>query len=313
MTAQMTFLGLTVYAYGLHLAAGCLAAGLLLWHLAGKEEARRNAAALTCLLSPLLGLVAARLVYVLSDITFAPFLTLRNVLNLRLGGYAMFGALLGAVLGGLLAARIAGVKKAAWLDTLAPALFAFIAVARLGEGHTVLGISRPLVTGVLDNTFLAMRDDYDAYLRTYLLESAGALVLCLLSLRSLRRHGAQPGRTALFAGLTFGVTQTLFESLRFDQHIRFSFIGLQQVLSVVLFSLIIICLAVYLLRRGQAKALAIWSLCLLPVVLGGILGLEFMVDRSQVSKWLTYGLYVLLLCVPIALGVRLLERNGYHG
>ncbi len=50
-----------------------------------------------------------------------------------------------------------------------------------------------------------------------------------------------------------------------------------------------------------------------PVVLGGILGLEFMVDRSQVSKWLTYGLYALLLCVPIALGVRLLERNGYHG
>lgn len=312
MTAQMNFLGLTVYAYGLFVAAGCLAAGLLLIHLAGREEARKNAAALTCLLSPIFGLILARLVYVLCDITFAPFLTPANVLNLRVGGFSMFGALLGAMLGGLLAARLTGVKASLWLDRLAPALFAFIAVARLGEGYTALGISRPLVTGVLDNTFLAMRDDYDAYLRTYLLESAGALILCLLALRSLRRH-PEAGRTALFAGLAFGVTQTLFESLRFDQHIRFSFVGLQQVLAVTLFSLILIYLAVRLLRQGGHKILALWALGLLPVILGGILWLEFKVDRSEMSKWLTYGLYTLLLCLPMGLGLRMLERIGYHG
>lgn len=69
---------------------------------------------------------------------------------------------------GCISARLGGLKKAEWLDVITPSLFLFIAVARLGEQYTSLGISRPLVTGVLDHTFLAVRDEFDAYLRTYL-------------------------------------------------------------------------------------------------------------------------------------------------
>lgn len=309
---SITLLGTTAYVWGLWVAAGCLAAGLVLLLLNKRDERMKNAAALTCLLSLLMGLAGARLLYVLTDVQFRPFLTFKNVLNLRVGGFSMYGALLGATAGAALSARISKVQVAKWLDVLTPALFAFVALARLGEGATALGISRPLVTGVLDSTFLAFRDAYDAYLRTYLLESAAAATLFVMSLRRLPRV-KRPGGLFLFGALCFGVTQNLFESLRYDGHMRFSFIGVQQVLSVVLFSLVLIFLAIKLLKMRQAKGLAVGTLIALLPILGAILGLEFMIDRSAVSKWISYALYAVVLCVPIVLGLKMLKRSGYNG
>lgn len=309
--ATVQFLGLTLYTYGLYLSLGCLLAGGLLFALCRGDARLRAFAGYAALLSPVLGLVLARLVWALAEVQFAPFLSIRNVLNLRTGGLSMFGALLGAVLGGMLAARISRLPLGQALDRLMPVLLIFVAAARLGEGHTALGISRPLVTGVLDNSFLAMRDAYDAYLRTYLLESAMALVLCGLAIRSLKRR--KPWGSTLMVLLGFGLSQNLLESLRYDGHLRFSFISLQQVLSVVLFSLVLIFLAVRLLRMQKGQRLAILSLALLPAVLGGMLFLEFKIDRSEVSKWITYGAYVLLHLVPLTLGLQMLRQGGYDG
>ncbi len=311
----LSLLGQTVYVYGLYVAIGCLLGGILLWLLCRRDKKLRNAAAVSSLLSPVLGLVFGRLVWAVAEVQFAPLLSLPNVLFLRLGGFSMFGALAGALLGGLLAARVTKASLPHLLDRLVPALLLFVAVARLGEGATALGISRPLVTGLFDNTFLAMRDDYDAYLRTYLLESIGAAVLCILALLRLPRT-TKAGGIALFGGLGFGVSQTLFESLRYDGHLRFSFIGLQQVLAAVLFTVIIIALAKQLLRSpGQKgpRTLAIVSLIALPLCWAAVLGIEFLIDRSEMSKLISYALYIAVLCVPMVLGLQLIARNGYYG
>lgn len=309
--AALDFGGLTVYVYGLYVSLGCLLAGGLLLFLCRGEEKTRNFAALSALFSPVLGLAAARLLWALTEVNFSPFLSIQNILNLRSGGFAMFGALIGAMLGGALAAKLARFPLGQALDRQFAALLLFVAVARLGEGHTALGFSRPLVTGVLDHTFLAFRDRYDAYLRTYLLEAAAAFLLCGLTLRSLRRR--RPFGSLLMGLLAFGLSQNLFESLRADDHLRFSFIGLQQVLAVVLFSLVLIFLSIRLLRLGRSKPLAVLSLCVLPVALGALLGLEFMIDRSELSKWISYGLYALVLALLLGLGLRMINRGGYNG
>lgn len=109
----------------------------------------------------------------------------------------------------------------------------------------------------------------------------------------------------------FGLSQCLFESLRYDGHLRYSFIGLQQVLSVTLFVLALVALAVRLLKQNKSRGLAIFTLCSLPVVLSAILGIEFMIDRSQLSKWLSYSLYVLVLLIPLVLGLMMRKRSGY--
>ncbi|MHC1785684.1 MAG: prolipoprotein diacylglyceryl transferase family protein [Christensenellales bacterium] len=309
----MIILGQTFSVYGLYLTAGCLLAGLLLLGLCRGEERLKNAAALTCLLSPVLGLILARTLYCLFDINFLQVASLKNALDLSTGGLSMFGALLGAILGAMLAARAAGLKQRRWLDLVTPAFFLFIAAARLGEGWTSLGISRPLITGVLEDTFLAFRDEYDAYLRTYYLESAAGIVMFLAALRGLRQAGRREGDTALTGALVFGLTQTLFESLRYDGHLRFSFIGLQQVLSVVVFCLALIAFALRLVRMKRSLRLAVLSLAALPLVLGAILLIEFAIDRSQISKWLSYAAYLLVLMIPLMLGLTMRKRSGYNG
>lgn len=307
--ATLVILGQSVYIYGLFLSVACLLAGSLLLLKTRKTTPRqKNAAALTCLLSPMLALFFARLVYVAAEVNFAPFLSFKNAVNLRLGGLSMYGALIGAVLGALISARLGGLKKAEWLDMITPSLFLFIAVARLGEQYTTLGISRPLVTGVLDHTFLAVRDEFDAYLRTYLLESAAAIILCAACFLYNKKQ-RRAGDVFLFGALLFGASQTLFESLRFDAHIRFSFIGLHQVLSAALFSGVLIFLAIRLIKQKKHQRLAIISLSLILPVLGAIIGIEFMIDRSQVNKWLSYAIYVTVLIIPCYLGLTMLKRE----
>ena len=307
--ATFVILGQSVYIYGLFLSIACLLAGSLLLLKTRKTTPRqKNAAALTCLLSPMLGLFFARLVYVAAEVNFAPFLSFQNAVNLRLGGLSMYGALIGAVLGALISARLGGLKKAEWLDMITPSLFLFIAVARLGEQYTTLGISRPLVTGVLDKTFLAIRDDFDAYLRTYLLESMAAIILCATCFLYNKKQ-RRAGDVFLFGALLFGASQTLFESLRFDAHIRFSFIGLHQVLSAALFSGVMIFLAVRLIKQKSHQRLAVLSLSLILPVLGAIIGIEFMIDRSQVNKWLSYAIYAAVLLIPCCLGLSMLKRE----
>lgn len=306
--AVINILGLNLYTYGLFLSIACALAAVLLIFTTRNIKQYRNTASITCLFSPILGLISARLIFVLFEVNFSPFLTFKNTLNLKIGGLSMFGALFGATLGAMLAAKASKIKISAWLDLITPALFIFIAVARLGEAYTTLGISRPLVTDAIKSTFLAFQDEYDAYLRTYLLESFTALFLFISSTSYIKKN-TKPGHTFIYGSLLFGITQTLFESLRFDAHIRFSFVGLQQMLSIVMFSSILIYLSIYHLRQKKEKRLAILTLCLLPLVLAAILGLEFMIDRSDLSKWLSYALYTITLAIPAVLGLFLLKKD----
>lgn len=306
-------LGAPVYAYGLSVMLGCWAAIALLASLSRHQEVERKAAAITAALSLPLGFVLARLLYCLADPAFAPFLSIENLLQVSSGGFAMYGALLGAALAALAGARLAGIRPARMLDFLAPALAAFLIPARLGEGFTALGISRPLTTPWLAGSFLALRDAYDAYLRTYLLEALIAACLLVVLLRALKR-GKREGQVFLLFTLLYGVTQTLMESLRYDGHLRFSFIGLQQVLSAALFSLTLIALAIRLLKRKDAKhGLAILALVLIPIILGAIVGVEFLIDRSELGKLFSYAQYLLVLVIPASLGILLLKTEERFG
>ncbi len=301
--------GVQVYAYGLMVMIGCWLGFAVILFLSRGRENERKAASLTALLSLPLGILLSRALYCLGDPSFAPLMNLKNALDVTTGGFSMYGALVGAVLAALTASRFSGVKPARTLDLLSPALAAFLIPARLGEGFTTLGVSRPLTTQWLSDSFLAMRDEYDAYLRTYLLEAFIALVILLVLLRILSGK-PKNGRVFTLGCLLYGVTQTLMESLRYDGHLRHSFIGVQQVLSAALFSGVIILLAARLLRhQAGLKALPLLSLILLPLILGGIIGAEFMVDRSALGKLFSYALYLLILAFPLALGILLHQKE----
>ncbi len=296
--------GQTVYMYGLFLALGVLAALLTLWARVKLLGLPSGAAGLSTALALPFGFILARAVYCLTDTNFQVIASLRAALLLSGGGYAMSGALLGAVLAALLGARLMKVKPGKALDALAPALLLFLIFARAGEGFTALGISRPLRDELLKNTFLSRADDYDAYLNTFMLEAAAALILFVASL-FIQKRETRSGHTALKMALLYAATQTLFESLRYDQHLKYGFIGLQHVLSMILLCAIIIFLAVRALKAKRARALPVFSLAFLPVLAGLLILIEFWIDRTDISRWLLYGAYILLLTVPVVCGLRL--------
>lgn len=302
------FLGNEIYAYGLMLMIGAWAGLALFYALCGKRLALKNAAALTGLIALPLALILARLLYCMGESAFRPLLSLKNILDLRTGGFAMYGALTGAVLGGLAASRLTRTPSAPLLDRLAPALTAFLFFARLGEGFTMLGLSRPLTLEAVAQSFLARQESYGSFLRTYLIEAFMALILLVVLLSRLRRPH-KDGHVFMLGCLLYGISQTLMESLRFDGHLRYSFVGLQQVLSAALFAIVLITLAARALRRPGGKALPLITLALLPLVIAGAIAVEFMIDRSPMGKLPAYGLYLLLLCIPTGLGMLLFRRE----
>ena len=143
-------------------------------------------------------------------------------------------------------------------------------------------------------------------MRTYLLEAATALILAVFLIRMLRRN-VKEGLVFSSFCLLYGVTQTLMESLRYDGHLRFGFIGVQQVLSAALFGVTLIALSVRALRRQGGKLLPVIALASLPLVLAALVGVEFLIDRSELGKLFSYGLYLPLLALPAALGMRLIK------
>lgn len=308
---SLPLVGTQVYVYGLAVMLGCwLAIALLVWLTRGQQK-ERLAIAYTALLALPLGFVLARLLFVLLDPGFAPLLSVSSAWDVSTGGFAMYGALCGAVLAALLAAKITKLPWQRLLDLLAPAIAAFLIPARLGEGATALGLSRPLTTPFIAESFLAQRDAYDAYLRTYVIEALVAAVLLLVLLRALARNKKSGQVFALFC-LLYGLSQTLMESLRYDGHLRYSFVGVQQVLSVTLFAVTMIVLAVRLLRLRKGRVLPAAALIALPLILAAILGIEFLIDRSELGKLFSYALYLLVLAIAGSLGILLLKQEGPH-
>ncbi len=300
----VSFVGAKVYAYGLAVALGCLGCMALLISLGRLKKLKPGTVPLTGVLSLVCGFVISRLLFCLLDGALgSPLPLLAASWRLSAGGYSMMGALIGACLGAWAAATIQKEEPARVLDCMAPSLMLLVLGARLGERYIEdFGISRVLVGDFFPHTFLAVQGAYDSYLATYLLEAATAVVLCLVLVLDIKKQ-RRAGNTFLLALLLFGATQVIWESLRFDQHMRISFVSLQQIMAMMLVAAALIVLA---RRRWQTRhALAVTALVMIPAAVGLGVALEFAIDRTTVSRYLLYAIFVLVMAAPVAVGCKL--------
>ena len=302
------FLGVEVYTFGLYAAMGMALALIALGLLMKRARWPKGSAALTGVLAVGCGFIVSRLFFCFMDQGLGGPVPLRGVLLVTGGGYSMMGALLGACIGAIGAAKILKRPPAALLDLLSPALMLFAACERLGERCIDdFGISRPLVSDLLKGSFLAIEGDYDWVLATCLLEAFAALILALVLLRDVNKKDRRDGNTLILFLLLFGASQVILESLRFDQHMHLSFVGLQQIIA-----LLMLCagVAVVAFRRMRDKrGMAIWALALLPIAAAVGVGLEFAIDRTTVNRFLLYAVFILVMAAPAALGVRLRKEG----
>ncbi|MBO2517023.1 MAG: hypothetical protein CW338_07090 [Clostridiales bacterium] len=304
--------GIPVYTYGAVIALAALAC-FILFMIRAKKAGRGTAAAAGCLMT-VLGFVLSRLVYCFSTQNFLNDISFRELIAVSHGGFSMFGALGGMVLGAWIAARLFRKNTGDVLDALAPCLVLFVLIARCGEWNSNLGISRELTedrgNAWLYGTVFACDQDGFYYLRTYLFEAVTALVIIIVLLTGTGKN-RKSGNLFLRFMILYGATQVIWESLRYDQHMKFNFVGVQHIVSYTVLTIALVILAVRRIRSGGAgKALAALALALVLPVAGAAVFLEFKIDRSLISRYLLYGIYAVLMGGMAALGLYLEKRDS---
>lgn len=300
---------LQVFYYGAFIALGLfllLAATYLLGkrrRMTGDTVLVYGVIALPC------ALVCSRLLFCALDFNFHSVFSLRAVFSFFGGGFSMVGALLGFALGAYITGRLMKVCPLKILDAAMVGILLFMACERLGEPYTeLLGRSRPLVSEAFQNSFLAIGDEYDAYLRTYALQAFSCLILAAF-LFVFGKKERKSGDVLLMGMLLLGCFETLFYSLRFDAHMRRSFISMQQLLFAIIMALPLLLFARRYARALHSKKPVILSAVILLCAVIIAVVLEFMIDRSGISRVLLYALYILTLCVPAAAGCIFYQRS----
>lgn len=293
---ELPQLSLSILPYGGGLALCALLAWIVSYLLVRKKASVHDA---LCWFAWALGLgiLLARFLYCAAEPAYynPHWLTRMAALRIWDGGMAMTGALLGILLAGKFAPRGAA---------LAPfAMPLFLAGARLCEIQTQLGYG----PSVDFEGMLSRQIGYAVRLNVSLLEAAAALIIFICMLLWVRRAARQnlvlSEKTKICAFLIFyGVTQIFMESLRKDRHLIWRFTKVQQILSIVM----ILCALLYLAKssRERRHAVAITLCAAAPLV-----ALEFALDRADVSIFLLYGAYLIVLVAYLKAAYAMLRRS----
>lgn len=308
MTTTFSVLGLTGQMYGLFAAASAvvLMAGMRLF----AKGLPKGTCRLFGVLGMALGILLARSLY--CAVNWQDFV--QNYENpwlmLRFfdGGLAMGGLLAGLLLAAAFAARMVNIRPSQLLDALCVPLGLAIALLRLGEGFTDLGVGavveESFVTQHLPWLFLESRMGVmvEYRLNVWLYEAMAGVLLFGLTLCFDRRGKRRTGDTALFFFSLYGASQILLESMRDDGHMLIIFLRVGQLAAAlwVLISCGILCK-----KASRRHALIGWLVMLAAAA--GLVVLEFSLDGR-----LTFGTPTLLrdyslmaLCCAAMAGVNL--------
>ena len=322
-TAQGIFsvLGLPVTAYALCLVAA-LCAALALLAVQCRRLSLRPGTALTMALWMLpLGLAGARLFYCLARLSFFMEVGPHSMLKMWNGGYALWGALGGAVLGAVIAARQTHQRPARLLDALAAPGALTIALCRLAEYFSGEGIGMY----VEDERFcffpLAVCNQYEEwYWAIFLLEALVALVILGVLLRRTRPEGD----TARLFLILYSASQVLLESMRRDNFLRWLFVRVSQLTAALVMAGLMLYALIQLARSGRLHGAALrstiasWAVFL--VCTGVTIALEFAIDKSaDLPIWAAYCLMALccvglgVSCYQAVLGRRCRHADAVAG
>ena len=322
MDSTFSVLGLTAHAYGLCASAAAL---VLLCGMAILARRRRMPAGLTGIFGLLaipLGIVCARALYCafhLSDFweTYEnPWLMLRFFD----GGLSMPGLLAGLALAAVISARVLKARPAAVLDVMCIPLGLSIALLRLGEQFTDLGVGKAVEEGALTTAmpwlFLQSRMGVAVVYRlnVWAYETA-ASVLIFGHAGGFAVAGpprALPeGDTALFFMALLGASQILLESLRDDGHMLVIFLRVGQLAAAVMTvaAAAILSARCARLAGGKARLWISWAVMLL--CMAGIVLLEFSLDGrlswGEPSMGRDYALMAVLCAAMFAVPASLLR------
>ena len=280
--------------YALLLACGFLASlGLMLIREKRTGVSRKTALIFGVLALPLCVLLARGLFWLCSLDALKQSAD-RGFLDFADGGYMLYGAVLGGVAAGLLTRRITGVSFARLADAAAPAALLMIAVCRFAEYRIGMGFGTgvyewfdpeaewSMIPGedpeILCRFPFAVQNFYGSWrFAINLWEGLAALAILAALLRAKRRAAGGAATLGLFL---YAVCQIVFESMRRDEVVRWSFVRVSQLFSaLIVLGVLVFCWTRLPAAERTGKALAVRTGTLF--LLAGIMMLmEFVLDQK---------------------------------
>ena len=209
--------------------------------------------------------------------------------------FSFFGGCVGAVLGMALAAKIAKENAGRFLDAFAPVGAAMAAVMRFGEYYLgMLGASKyDTESAFLCRFPFAVSNEWDEwYLAVFMLEALCALVIALIF--TLKKKDGFPMERLLRVAYYLCVAQIFCESVRM-MGMRWGFVRAEQLLSGV--GIFFILLYVCVKTPGLPFLKRFWPLFGALACIGGLVGVEFALDRTEIPDVYWYGVMLLILIV----------------
>lgn len=303
----ISVLGRDVYAYGLFAAFGAVGMLVLLAMLAHVKKLKKGAAPLIFVLATALGAVCSKVFFALFSLNVdVPLFGKMLPQVFTGGGHSMIGALCGGFLGAGLAAKMIKEKPLRCMDVFAVSALGFVFFARLGEMFVEdFGISRSLIYEFSTRLPFVINGEYDSCLATYLMEAACALVMLGILLHDVKKQ-EKDGSTFILFLLLFGASQIVMESLRYDRHMSYTFIRMQQVLAILVLTGGLLFAAK---RAGKDKKQLLMLFGMMVIISGIGVALEFAIDRTEINRYLLYLAFVMLISIPVYMGVKLRKKG----
>ena len=192
-----------------------------------------------------------------------------------MGGYMFYGAAAGACAAVLLLGKG---RRRDLFDLTALALITLIMFVRFAEPLDGQGNGIPADDPDAPWCFFPIAcpdpewpDEWN--LAVFFWEGLYALLVLVLMLIRLKKRA--PGQTALTALILYAAGQVIFESLRRDQVVRWLFVRVSQLISALILAAVVIIAII----RGLRGRRGVLLLSLILLFIGGVIALEFAVEK----------------------------------
>lgn len=281
-----------ITAYALALVAALAAGMMVLFWNCKRKGLKENTAFVMGVLSLPLGLLCARVFYVLCRISLYGEMGFAEAVKMWHGGYALWGAVLGVFLALVLCSKITAQSLVKLADAAVLPGALVIGLCRLAEGLNGEGIGMLVENEALQFFPLAVMNEWEEwYWAIFMAEAVAAFVIFLVLVRKKRPAGED---TKVFVWL-FCTCSLLLESLRRDQFLRWLFVRVNQLTAVLVLTGFMVYALVKWLRSKENYRLKTGTVVLCWVVYAALAGaciaLEFAVDKSAaLPVWACYSL-----------------------
>ena len=270
--STLTIFGFTIHWYGVLIALGVLGAVLLAWLREERLGLKRETTLDLALICVPVGILCARLYYVLFSWDYYAAHP-AEILDIRGGGLAIYGGVIGGVLAGWIYSRVKKIPFGTLADLVAPGLAFGQAVGRWGNFLNQEAYGAAVTKAHLHIFPLSVYIEGSGWhYATFFYESAWCALICIFLLTAEKRgFFKRKGDTFLWYLFLYALERCLVEGLRTDS-LYIGPLRVSQMLSLTV--LLILQIGLCLRLRGrQSPVMSLYQLACV-VLLGAFVGVE---------------------------------------